>query len=248
MKVLVVIAHCDPGCTTSSHKIAKATEEALLEQGNEVKVVDLVKCGFDKTASAGDLIKVQNPERFSYLKECGNNENLIPLIREHQDLVRWCTHLIVVGPMWFFTYPATFHAWFERVFTMGFAFGPKGPDGKDFGGIIEGKTALLVMTTGDNAEAYSPEGPLTSLECILYPISFGHFAYCGFRVLRSQGFFAPTLANDEELAKWKLAVKNLEHRPELVFSTKPKHEGEPNNGALMAAIPCYTLDEAIAAK
>lgn len=248
MKVLVVIAHCDPGCTSSSHKIAKATEEVLLEQGNEVKVIDLVKCGFDRTASAGDLIKVQNPDRFSYLQECGKNDNLIPLIREHQDLIRWCTHLIVVGPMWFFTYPATFHAWFERVFTMGFAFGPKGPDGKDFGGIIEGKTALLVITTGGPAIDYDPQGPLTSLESILYHISYGHFGYCGFRVLRSQGFFGPSPASDDDIAKWKLAVKNLEHRPELVFSTNKEHIGVPNHGSQMAVLESYTLDEGIAAK
>ncbi|OHS95389.1 quinone reductase [Tritrichomonas foetus] len=253
MKVLILIAHVDPICQSSAHRIAAATKEALLEDNHEVRVVDLIREGFDRCASAYDFVSLKRPTKFNYLTE-GGQDNLVQIIKTQQDHVRWCTHIIIVGPMWFFRYPACFAAYFERVWTYGFAYDcfRSGPPG-----LLEGKTVLCTMTTGGGAHEYSVEGPTTTLETILYPVTVGHFSFCGCKVLRSQGFYKFRHEEDSEetLKKWKLAVKNIQNRPELpVKFYKGQKEGKAyinngqNDGNVLSGLADFTFEDGINAK
>lgn len=250
MKVLILIAHADPNSTTSSHKLAKAAEEALLEDHHEVKVVDLVKEGFDRVATKDDFVKFNHPERFNYINECADASNLTQIVRDQQELVRWSTHIIVVGPIWYLRYPATFYAWFERVFTMNFSFRFDEKGNKIT--TLDGRKVLLAVTTGDGAEYYSVEGSHTTMENILYTTSVGHFGYCRFTLLRSQIFYQFAELSPEKqqeiINKWKLAVKNIDNRPLLPFNGDKREPGSKNDGEILSVLPDLTLEEAIAAK
>lgn len=250
MRVLILIAHANANGLSTSHRLAKSAEEALIESGNEVRVVDLVTCGFDKVATRDDFTKVPNPDHFDYEgSHMKGNENLIPEIRKQQEHVTWCTHLIVIGPMWFYRYPATFYAWTERVLNDSFGYTPtqfaaRGP--------LKGKKAMCVITLGGFESSYVPTGPLTTIEGILYHVTRGHFSYCGMTCLRSQAFYEcsqdHSLCDSPEIvAKWKQAVKNLDQRPELPFGdgVTPCGEGALNEGQRLGGLGDYTLDEAI---
>lgn len=252
MKVLILIAHANSNGLSTSHRLAKAAEEALLEDNHEVRVVDLVKCGFDKVATIDDFTSLPRPDHFDYENShMKGNENLIQAIRDQQAHVTWCTHIMVFGPMWFYRYPATFYAWTERVLNDSFGYTPTefvatGPH--------RGKKAMCVITLGGFEAWYVPSGPLTTIENLLYHVTRGHFSYCGMTCLRSQVFYECSQDKSpcdepEMVAKWKQAVKNLDRRPEIPFGDgiTPCGEGNLNEGQRIAGIPDYTLDEAIAA-
>lgn len=248
MKVLILIAHADTEGNSHVHPFAFATRDALLEDGHEVKVIELTAAGFDKTATKDDFLKIQHPENFHYANE-QNEENLIPLIREHQKLVEWCTHMLIFGPMWYFRFPATFYAYFERVFTCGFGytatkFVETGP--------MRGKKAMCVFTCGNSPAFVDPEKGLGGLEALVYHTTSGHLRYCGFDVLRSQAFCHVEASDYKEkvlpelLAKWKLAMKNLEHRPLIPFYPFGTAQKDGMNEIqYLASLPQLTLDEAI---
>ena len=249
MKVLILISHADTEGNSHAHKFAFAARDSLIESGHEVKVVELTAAGFDKCATKGDFLTIQHPENFHYANE-QNEENLIPLIREHQKLVEWCTHLLIFGPMWYFMFPATFQAYYERVFTNGFGY----TDTKFVEtGPMKGKFAMCIYTCGNRSAFIDPKVGLGGLEGMTYHTTSGHLRYCGFSVLRSQAFCGVDIGGFEEklpelLAKWKLAVKNLEHRPLIpFFPAGTSLKDGLNELQYLAGLPEYSLDDAIKA-
>jgi putative NADPH-quinone reductase len=248
MRVLVLIAHANAKGQSTAHRLASATEAALIEEGHDVRVVDLVACGFDKVATISDFTSVPHPEHFDYeTSHIPSNSNLISLIREQQTHVLWCTHIVVFGPIWFYRYPATFYAYTERVLNNHFgytadAFVKSGP--------LRGRKVMCVATFGGLASTYLPSGPRTTVENILYHVTRGHFSYCGMTCLRSQAFYECTqdsspCDNPAVLEKWKRAVKNLDRRPIIPFLDDAV--GVRNEGHIMSDLPDLSLDDAISA-
>lgn len=228
MRVLIVIAHEDPSSSSASHRIAKVTEKSLLESGNEVRVVDLLKSGFDK---------IPNHKPVSFEGSSANANE--PEVIEQQENLLWCSHYILIGPIWFYRLPSIFYAYFERVFTIGFACEP-GKINED--GLLKGRKAMMVVTCGGGDEEYAIDGEIGSVESLLFPITFGHLRYCGFTVLRTQAFYDCLPMKDEEnrLNKWSSIVKNLDSRPVL-----PVHPATPNgknNLQMISAMTDYPLE------
>ena len=225
MRVLIIIAHVDPTENSTSHQIAKISQESLEFEKNEVKIIDLIKTDFKQVASISDFINpIDDGNRFQYNNQ-GGIENLIPLIREHQEFVTWATHLIIIGPMWFYRYPAIFYSWFERIFTRGFGYSSKN---KLENGLMKGKKVLCIMTTAGPSSMYSVDG-FAPIESFLFPITYG-FRYCGFTILRSQAFYSAgskklTEKDLEWLNNWSKIIKNLDQRP-IIEVIKNKQSNE----------------------
>jgi len=247
MKVLILVAHADPFGHSAIYPFALSAKEALIEMGSEVKFFDLVKEGFDRTATIYDFNSIKNPDDFHYANEQAE-DNLIPLIREHQEHVEWCTHMLIFGPMWYFRFPATFYAYFERVFTNGFGYTPTkfvetGP--------MKGKFAMCITTCGNKPDFINPKGGLSSIEGLMYHTISGHLRYCGFSVLRSQAFCSVESKNFKEnlpelLTKWKKAIMNLHNRPMVpFFKFGMSDPSKPNELQFLAGLEDLSLDEAI---
>ena len=251
MRVLIVIAHANDNGLSSSHRLASAAESALVEDGHEVRVVDLIKCGFDRCATKSDFTRFPLKD-FDYEgSHVKTNDNLIKDISDQQQNVLWCTHMIVVGPMWFYRYPSCFYSYTERVFCDSFGYTPT-----EFGdnGPLKGRKVMCVITLGGFESSYVPGGPLTTIENILYHVTRGHFSYCGMTCLRTQVFYECTqfkslFDNPEIMDKWKKAVKNLDKRPIIPFGDGVTNvgEGNKNEGHILSSLKDLTLDEAIAA-
>lgn len=71
------------------------------------------------------------------------DNNLIDLIYQQAEHVKWCTNILVFGPMWCYRFPACFHSWIERVLisTPG-----------------EGKKVSMVITNDSDEKNYSKNG------------------------------------------------------------------------------------------
>jgi putative NADPH-quinone reductase len=248
MRVLVLIAHANAKGQSTAHRLAAAAESALLEDGHEVRVVDLVHCGFDKVATIDDFTSVPHPEHFDYeTSHVPSNDNLVALIREQQAHVLWSTHIMVMGPIWFYRYPAAFYAYTERVLNSYFGY-----TAEEFGksGPLRGRKVMCVATLGGYASTYAPAGPQTTIENIMYHVTRGHFSYCGMTCLRCQAFYqctqdASPCDDPAVVEKWKAAVKNLDRRPEI--PSLDGAVGVRNEGHIMSDLADLSLDEAIAA-
>ena len=244
MKILEIIAHCNPQEDSSSHKLAFAAKEAFTSKGNEVQIVDLLKDNFTAFPTKDDFIdKAATAKEFDYFGAGANPDNLIPEIKEQQKKLLWADYIIVYAPVWWYNLPGCLKNYMDRVFTLGFAFDDSKPREQL---PLHGKKIMIVITTGAPEEFYSSKGAIASIEGLLYNYTYT-FYQVGLDVLRSQGFcrFSPRHPVTPDLIeKFQKAVLNIEKRPLLNFVP----EGDTqNNLKILADLPNYTLDEAIAA-
>lgn len=217
MRVLILIAHADKKGQSHAHQIAEASKQALLAANHEVRVVDLVNAGFEKTLTQDDFLKLHGDERFNCISEFQKN-NLSKEIEDQIDNVVWATHVIACGPMWWLNFPAVFYSWMEKVLS---GLNTRFPNSSYYdNGPNKGKKIMLCITTGSPNENFSHGSNLTSVDGIFYQTLCGLYA-SGFTVLRSQPFFGALGASKEEfnhvLDIWKKEVIQIDSREALDF-------------------------------
>ncbi|EAY16128.1 quinone reductase, putative [Trichomonas vaginalis G3] len=199
MKVLILIAHADTTHQATAFRIAKAAKEALLAQNHEVREVVLIEEGFDRVLTESDF-KVKKTSYFDYF-ENSKDGNLVDTITKQVDNINWCTHILVIGPMWYFRFPACFEAWIERVLIN--------VDGQSK------KVSFVISNAGD--EQYYSEKGSGSIEQLLFS-EYTAFTYGKFQVNRPLGYYnaeiGPKIDHEKEKAwieKFKVAVCQLDH-------------------------------------
>ena len=244
MKVLEIIAHCNPQEDSSSHKLAFAARDALTSAGHEVQVIDLLKDNLTTFPTRDDFIdKAATTKEFDYFGTGANPDNLIPEIREQQKKLLWADYLIIYAPIWWYNLPGCLNNYFDRVFTLNFAFDAS----KQREQLpLAGKKAMIVITSGSPESEYSFNGSIASIEGLLYNYTYTLY-HIGFDVLRSQGFcrFSPRHPVTPDLIeKFQKAILNIAKRPLLNFVPQGDIQ---NNLRLLADLPNYTLDEAVIA-
>ena len=109
MRVVVVVAHPDPGSFT--HAIASTATASLKRTGHQVTVLDLYAEEF-RTAMSLD-------ERLAYHSE---RPILDPMAERHAGIVKQAEALVFVYPTWWSTVPAILKGWLERVLVPGVGF------------------------------------------------------------------------------------------------------------------------------
>lgn len=112
--------------------------------------------------------------------------------------------LIFQFPLWWFGLPAMLKGWFDRVFSNGFAYGLTDPAtgrGVRYGeGRLAGKRALLSVTTGGLAPAFSARGVSGDLEDLLFPVTHGMLFYPGMAVLPTFAVYGANRLPDDAFA------------------------------------------------
>jgi hypothetical protein len=103
MRVLLLNAHPDQGSLCNS--IAAAYAEGAREGGHEVRCVALRELRFDLVLRGG----------------YHSAKPLEPDVVAQQELIRWCQHLVVVTPNWWWSAPALLKGYIDRVFLPEFA-------------------------------------------------------------------------------------------------------------------------------
>jgi NAD(P)H dehydrogenase (quinone) len=219
VNVLIVYAHPEPRSFNGALRdLAVAT---LKEQGHEVKVSDLYAMNFKAVADRGDFMQQANPDFFKYQAEQQHAHltgTLSPDITAEHEKLQWADTVIFQFPLWWFTVPAILKGWFDRVFTMGFVYG--GGKWYDKGG-LQGKKAMLSVTVGNVASAYSTRGINGDINAILFPIHHGMLFFSGMEVLEPFLVWGINRVSDEErkqyLSGYKERLMNLNAVPSLRF-------------------------------
>jgi NAD(P)H dehydrogenase (quinone) len=168
MHSLIVVAHPEPGSLT--HAVANRIGDAILSasNGNTVEIADLAAEGFDPRFNQADnaLFRMTAPPPAD-------------VVAEHARIDRADT-LVLVYPLYWWSFPALLKGWIDRVFTQGWAYAD-GADGK-VAKKLQRLQVHLVGLGGADASMIERRGYGAAMKT---QIDMGIFDYCGARVQSS---------------------------------------------------------------
>jgi putative NADPH-quinone reductase len=164
-RVVVVDGHPDHKVRRLIHALARAYAQGAKAAGHEVELITLSTLDFPLLREAEDFWHGQPPA----------------VIAGCQRAVAEADHLVILFPLWLCSIPALTWGFIEQMIRPGFAFkhAPRGISK----GLLQGRSARVVMTMGMPALLYRLFLRAHSLKTLRYVL---HFA--GFRPVRSTLF------------------------------------------------------------
>jgi putative NADPH-quinone reductase len=107
--------------------------------------INAQKGGFDT-----QLLEVRELEFDPNLKwGYSKKQTLESDLEKAQELIKWCEHLVIFTPVWWFSIPALLKGFFDRVLLPDFAFrSVKNKGKKEIVKMLEGRTATVFYTFG----------------------------------------------------------------------------------------------------
>ncbi|BDU22540.1 NAD(P)H-dependent oxidoreductase [Dyella sp. GSA-30] len=242
MNVLIVFAHPEPRSLNGSLK--DFTIKRLQDAGHTVQVSDLYAMQWKAALDADDSTGRDAKERFYPDRDSkhayASGQQSADIERE-QEKLRWADAVILQFPLWWFSMPAILKGWFERVYAYGFGYGVGEHSDVRWGdrygeGMLAGKRAMLVVTTGGWESHYSPRGINGPIDDLLFPIHHGMLYYPGFDVLPP---FVTYRTRGISEAQFDAICEALGQRLDDLWTTPPIAYRPQNTGAY--EIPSLTL-------
>lgn len=189
MNALIIYAHPNPHSFNGA--VVKDIKEELENKGTTVQVKDLYAMNFNPVLSAEDF------------KAFYGEGELPQDIKQEQEDIKKANLVIFVAPVWWYTVPAIMKGYFDRVFSMGFAYeytttGPKG--------LLTDKKGLVITTAGADAKIAEVTGMQDALTNSLVN---GLLGFCGFAEAKGKTLYAVTTVSDEERKKMLKDVREL---------------------------------------
>jgi NAD(P)H dehydrogenase (quinone) len=154
MKVLVVLTH--PRRDSLTGQIADAVIAGLKEAGHEAELADLYGEKFDPALPEAD-----EPDWGAVGKVYS------PAVQAEMARIERNDALIMVFPIWWWSFPAMAKGWIDRVFNKDWAYGT---------GSLKLKRALLIGLSASDAPTYAKRGYDTAIETQQV---VGIMNYCG---------------------------------------------------------------------
>ncbi|KAF4968700.1 hypothetical protein FSARC_3986 [Fusarium sarcochroum] len=191
MKVLIVFAHPEPQSLNGS--LYQVTINELKSQGHQVRTSDLYAMKWKSEIDRADFpsypVDARLRPAFASAEAYASN-TLTDDVKAEQEKLLWADTVIFHFPLWWYSMPAILKGWFERVYSLGFAYGKGEYNEKHWGdrygeGLFVNKRAMLVVTVGSWPEHYSARGIAGPIDDVLYPVNHGLLFYAGFQVLPS---------------------------------------------------------------
>ena len=180
--ILIVYAHHEPTSFTASMK--NVVMQELTSQGHKVVQTDLYGQGFNAVAQKWDFVTTTG-KHFNYMYEQKHAATLgmsfAPDINGEINKLLAADLIVIVTPIWWLSIPAILKGWFDRVLAMGVTWDGEGQSYEN--GLLRGKQAMMIVTTGSPAEDYTLEAKhKASIAQVLHPINHGTLAFCGLDV------------------------------------------------------------------
>ena len=167
MHILIVLAHPETGSLT--HAIATQIAAGIAAAGGTTEIADLAAEGFDPRFNLDDIA-------------CFEKRASAPadVLAEQTRLDR-ADALVVVYPIYWWSFPALLKGWIDRVFTNGWAY-EETADGK-VAKKLPHLQVHLVANGGADQGTMDRHGYASAMTT---QIDHGIFDYCGARVLSSR--------------------------------------------------------------
>jgi len=185
MNILYVYAHPEPRSFNGALKDVAMV--SLAKKGHSVKVSNLYAIKWKAVLDTQDFRMRQNPYQFNPAVEqihgVGTG-SLAPDLQDEIAKVTWADLLIFQFPVWWSSMPAILKGWFDRVFVQGFVVDLE--KGRVYEkGLLKGKRAMIVATTGSPEDLYRPGGIHGDLKAHLSIITHNIFEFVGMTALPS---------------------------------------------------------------
>lgn len=198
MNVFLVYAHPEPTSFTAA--LRNVAVDALVDGGHRVDVSDLHAMRFDPVSDRRNFTTSFDEWRFDQQREekhASVHHGFAPDVAAEMAKLKRCDVLMLHFPIWWLGMPAIMKGWVDRVFAAGVVYG----GGRHFDtGVLRGKRAMCVVTTGGPAAQYDGTRMYETIERVLYPIHRGILEFCGFEVLPPFAAYAPQRMSAQEKA------------------------------------------------
>ncbi|MEV3937437.1 NAD(P)H-dependent oxidoreductase [Glycomyces sp. NPDC049804] len=214
MRTHIVYAH--PHNRSLNAALRDEAVQTLEALGHTVTVSDLYAMDFKAVADFDDFGPTESERFIEAAAEAWEKDALAPDIKAEQEKLLAADNVILQFPLWWFTVPAIMKGWMDRVFANGFGYGTS-RDWKRYGdGVLAGKRAMIVVTTGAADAHLSDRGVNGDINDLLFPIQHGVLFYTGMSIL------PPVVITG---AGWQSEyadmVKHLRERLETLAETEP---------------------------
>ncbi len=186
--------------------------------GHNVQLTDVFSTPFTKLDPARDFVGPLDPTYFDYQTEQVRAEltnTLAPEIVKEQAKVQWADVVLFIYPLWWDSIPAALKSWVEKVFSMGFAYGPEWQFTE---GPLKGKVAVSAVTVGGSHKVYRANSLRGDINELLYPFHHGTLFAVGFEVLPPIIAWGARFASDLTQAKY---LEELDARLRTLADTDP---------------------------
>ena len=191
LRILILNAHPDQGSLCDAVKSAYV--DGARGSGHEIRCVVLRELQFDLVLRGG----------------YHSAKPLEPDIVQQQDLIRWCEHLVIVSPNWWWSAPALLKGYIDRVFLPGFAmrYHARFPYVEP---LLTGRSARVLYTQNSPSLA----GRLLRGDLFWRWISGAVLRHCGFRPVRRLALYRAKDTTLDERQRFLASVRRLGERGE----------------------------------
>jgi NAD(P)H dehydrogenase (quinone) len=168
MHALIVVSHPDPGSLT--HAVARSFAEGVAQSGDHTtEIADIAAEGFQPAFNQAD--------RSAYFLQ-----QPLPadIVREQARIDR-ADALVLVYPVYWWSFPGQLKGWIDRVFSNGWAY-DEAPDGT-LGQRLGRLAVHLIGIGGADGGTYARHGYDQAMR---KQIDHGIFDFCGARVVTSE--------------------------------------------------------------
>lgn len=188
MKMLVIYAHPNPASFCAA--LLRTGLELLTAAGVETRVHDLYQLKFEPVLSGSDFEALAQGE-------------VAADIAGLQADITWADHLLMIHPTWWMGMPAIMKGYLDRVLSYGFAFVS---DATGTRGLLSGRKAILVQTTGGTEEFFAESGLSAAIHDT---VDKGVLGFCGIELIAHHYCYAVPSVPAAERAAMLAAFRNL---------------------------------------
>ena len=152
MNIFIVYAH--PSRTSYTYKILNKIIDTIKKESYDIKFSDLYAMNFCSDMSEKEY------EREGFAKT-----NIPPTsdVIEEQRKIEWADCIIFLYPVWWSDCPAKLKGWFDRVYSVGYAYGDK----SDLPQMKTIKYGLVVCTAGHPNDFLNEIGIAQSMQTVM---------------------------------------------------------------------------------
>lgn len=164
MSKKILILDANPSKFSYTACLSEEYEINAKESGFEVEVLKLRELEFDPVLHYG----------------YSRTQELEPDLKKAQELLKWCDHLVIVSPVWWYSMPALLKGFVDRVFLPGYAFEIEVNPKRRVIKMFSDKTATLIYTYGGPKHNMGN----TYKDPFALQLKYGFLYFCGFKNIK----------------------------------------------------------------
>ena len=160
----ILILDANPSKFSYTACLSEEYEINARQSGFEVEILKLRELDFDPILHYG----------------YNRNQELEPDLKKAQELLKWCDHLVIISPVWWYSMPALLKGFIDRVFLPGYAFEVEVNPKRKVIKMFNDKTATLIYTYGGPKHNMGN----MSIDPFGQQLKYGFLYFCGFKNIK----------------------------------------------------------------